>query len=161
MQASSPDHKSASPSADDDPIFWRGGRFSYASLASVQCPMKKGRMGKGKRRRRKRRRRRRLQGPGPQFGWSRSTRHGSSLLDSPVFNSQPAVRHPQQAIVSLKYLLWNSNWLFAIILTSWKWDSFTAFLFVIHVLLCNLHCNSTTTRCYNFYLDGKRNNEKM
>lgn len=47
MQANSSDHNSASPSADDDPIFWRGGRFSYASPASVQCPMKKGGMGKG------------------------------------------------------------------------------------------------------------------
>jgi len=39
--------------------------------------MKRG-MREGKRRRR---RRRRLQGPGPQFGRSRSTRHGSSLFD--------------------------------------------------------------------------------
>lgn len=45
--ASRPDYKSASPSADDDPIFWRGSRFSYASPASVQCPMKKGGMGEG------------------------------------------------------------------------------------------------------------------
>jgi len=38
-----------SPSADDDPIFWQGGRFLYASPASVQCPMKGGKQGEGKR----------------------------------------------------------------------------------------------------------------
>lgn len=35
-------HKSPSLPASDDPVFWRDGRFSYASSASVQCPMKRG-----------------------------------------------------------------------------------------------------------------------